>query len=142
MIVLAFIVLYKTLSYPPTAYGYVGVMLIGTILPLKYMYKDYKNPVILAENQITITSRGQTSTIAYKNIMYVHYKGIPRCFLGDCMVLDCGMSGKIYVDSSYENYLTLWNQIIDNAKTNNPQVTISPKMKKRLGNQGQSTDNQ
>ena len=140
VLISAFIILYKSLSNPPSAYGYTAVILGFSIYTSICMYKDYKNPVILTENQITITSRGQTSNIAYKNIMYVYYKGIPHCFFGDYMVLDCGLSGKIYVDSSYENYLTLWNQIIDKAKTNNPQVTVSPKMIKRLTIRGRFSD--
>ncbi len=143
MIVLAFIILYNSLSFPPTAYGYTGFMLMGAILPLIYMYKDYKNPVILAEDKMTITSRGRKNTIAYKDIMYIEYRGIPHCIFGDSdsMVLHCGMTGKIFVDATYEDYLILWNQIIENAKTNNPRVTISPKMIKRLGKKNKTGDN-
>lgn len=132
LLFLAFILLYNCLSYPLTAYGYTALMLGFAIYAGMCMYKDYKSPVILTEDAITITVRGQTNMIAYKNIMYVHYKGIPHCFLGDYMVLDCGMSGKIYVASSYENYLTLWKQITENAKATNPRVTISSTIQKRL----------
>lgn len=134
MIVFAFIILYNSLSYPPTAYGYTAFILTGVILPLMYMYKDYKNPVILTEDKMTITSRGITNTIAYKDIMYIEYRGIPHCIFrdNDSMVLHCGMTGKILVDASYENYLTLWKQIIENAKKSNPRLTINPKIEKRL----------
>lgn len=81
---------------------------------------------------MTVVSRGNTYTIAYKDIMFVQYRGIPRCLLGDTMVLHCGMQGKIYVDASYENYMTLWREIVERAHTQNPRVTMSPYMQKRL----------
>lgn len=118
-----------------TAFGYCIPIVGFAIYTHICMYKDYKNPLILMEDKMTITTRGQKSTIDYREIMYVEYRGIPHCFLSDSMVLHCGMSGKIYVNTSYEDYLTLWNQIIENAQKSNPRVTISPKMVKRLTNQ-------
>ena len=74
MLFLAFILLYNCLSYPLTAYGYTALILGFAIYAGMCMYKDYKSPVILTEDAITITVRGQTNMIAYNNIMYVNYK--------------------------------------------------------------------
>lgn len=64
--------------------------------------------------------------------MSVQYKGISHCILGDTLVLHCGMQGKIFVDSSYENYYELWSQIIINSEQANPRVVIQDNVRKRM----------
>lgn len=135
MLVIAFIVMYMNLSYPPTAYGYLVFVMLGVILPLKGMYQDYKNPVILDEEQMIITSRGNKTNVSYSEIMRIEYQGIPHCFLRDAMIIYCGTKGKIYIEAAYEDYLTLWNKIIAKASENNPRVTVSSKMINRLSKQ-------
>lgn len=115
------------------SYSGIGVLnLVVAILVMRRVYKEYQIPLILEEKKMMVVSRGNTYTIAYKDIMFVQYRGIPRCLLGDTMVLHCGMQGKIYVDASYENYMTLWREIVERAHTQNPRVTMSPYMQKRL----------
>lgn len=98
------------------------------------LYKNYKNPVVLTEKEMTITTLGQKKTVEFKNIMRIEYRGIPHSHIegADSMVLYCGMAGKICVEAAYEDYLTLWKQIIENAKRSNPRLTINPKIEKRL----------
>lgn len=97
------------------------------------MYRDYKKPIILCEKQMTITSRGVENTVLYSEIMRIEYQGIRHCFLRDAMIIYCGTKGKIYIEAAYEDYLTLWNKIIAKASENNPRVTVSSKMIRRLG---------
>lgn len=122
----------KIVFHSDRACGYCLASVPLAIMVNISMYHDYKKPIILCEKQMTITSRGVENTVLYSEIMRIEYQGIPHCFLRDSMILYCGLAGKIYVDASFEDYLTLWNKIIEHARANNTRVTVSSKMIKRL----------
>lgn len=120
------------IKFSPSVLGICVMNAIVAALFSVWLYKEYQSLLILADETMTVTSRGNTYRILYKDIMYIQYTGIPHCLLGDTMVLHCGMTGKIYVDASYENYLTLWREITLKAQAANPRLTISPRMNKRI----------
>lgn len=126
------VLLYIVLRYTPSVIGIWTIGLVVAICVMRRVHKEYQVPLILEAEKMTVISCANTYTVAYRDIMFIQYRGIPRCFLGDMMVLHCGMQGKIYVDASYENYISLWCEIVESARAQNSRVMISPYMQKRL----------
>ena len=92
---------------------------VGAFMILR-LRKDYKSTLALNDEKVIVTSRGQKYDIHYYEIVAIQYQGVAHSLLADCLVLNCGRSGKIYIDAAYENYIDLWKRIITNTQSLKP----------------------
>lgn len=102
--------------------------------------KDYKSTLALNDEKVIVTSRGQKYDIHYYEIVAIQYQGVAHSLLADCLVLNCGRSGKIYIDAAYENYIDLWKRIITNTQSQKPNIVVDNSVIKRLNKESQNTE--
>lgn len=101
----------------------------GTIFSLR---KDYKSTLVIDPEKIIITSRGKQYNVHYLDIVSIQYQGIAHSLLYDCLILNSGRDGKIYVDAAYENYTDLWKEIINNTQNRKSNTVVADSVIKRL----------
>ena len=118
-----------------TRCGMTGFLIYFGFYVIHLMIKDYKCPLTLDENYIEISTYGTRHKINYCQISTIKHMGISHFIVWDSLAIVCKDGQKIGVESAYENYLELWNLIIENAQKNNPNVEIHDSIKKRMNRQ-------
>ncbi|MEG2720786.1 MAG: hypothetical protein RR914_05615, partial [Oscillospiraceae bacterium] len=91
------------------------------------------------ENKLNLSSNGTKIEVMYYEIKEIKYIGIPHSIIFDYLCCKT-MDGQFYIDSTYENYEELWRSVVDNVKTNNPDVIFSKSLLKRIGKIGNGTN--
>lgn len=122
---------------------YLLVILIAGvgIFMISLLRKDYKSTLILNDEKVIITSRGRKYDIYYYEIVSIQYQGVAHSLLADCLVLNCGQVGKIYIDAAYEEYMDLWRKIITNTQAKKPNIVVDDSVIKRLNKDNQNNQN-
>ena len=96
------------------------------------MANDYKFSTEVNDSYVLISSYGHKHKIHYKDIISIKHMGIRHIAFCDALVIECSNGQKIGVDFVFENYLELWDLIIENAQKNNPNVEIHDSIRKRM----------
>lgn len=136
----ALILMFTTSSYY-TRFGMSGMIICFGIYIVVSMICDYKFPAQANDNYILISSYGNKHEIYYKDIISIKHVGIRNLAFCDALVIECTDGKKIGVDFVFDNYLELWNSIIDNALKINPNIEIHDSIKKRMKIQDNNSTN-
>lgn len=127
----AIILIFTTSSYY-TRFGMSGMIICFGIYIITSMVHDYKFSTRVNDSFILISSYGNKHEIYYKDIISIKHIGIRHIVFCDSLVIECNNGQKIGVDFVFDNYLELWNLIIDNAQKNNPKIEIHDSIRKRM----------
>lgn len=115
-----------------TRFGMTGFLISFGFYVIHLMIKDYKCPLTLDENCIELSTYGVRHKINYNQIVTIKHAGLPHFIFWDSLVIVCKDGQRIGVESAYENYLDIWDLIIENAQKNNPNVEIHDSIRKRM----------
>lgn len=127
----ALILMFTTSSYY-TRFGMSGMIFCFGIYIITSMANDYKFSTEVNDSYVLISSYGNKHKIHYKDIISIKHMGIRHIAFCDALVIECSNGQKIGVDFVFENYLELWDLIIENAQKNNPNVEIHDSIRKRI----------
>ena len=116
-----------------TRFGMTGFLISFGFYVIYLMIKDYKCPLILGENFIELSTYGVRHKINYSQIVTIKHAGLSRFIFWDSLGIICKDGKGIGIESVYENYLELWDSIIENAQKNNPNIEIHDSIRKRMG---------
>ena len=121
-------------------YCVISLVSFGIYITL-VMIKDYEFPLVLNVNYIELSVYGRYHKIDYNLIASIRHSGFSHYIFWDRLIIVCKDGKKICVESVYENYLELWNSIIEYAQKTNPNIEIHDSIKKRMKIQDNNSTN-
>lgn len=135
IVIILSISIYLIIKFTHSYWSQVGMPIFMCWFMFKVVfniYNDYKTDLKISNDKLIISTQGEIHDISFNTVMSIQHRGIAHSIIAEGLVLNCGLQGKILVDSSYENYLELWSKIILYSEQANPRLVMHDSVRKRM----------